>query len=165
MNPRIGLGVDAHRRVDGRRLFLGGIEIPSTFGLLAHSDGDVICHAILDALLGAANLGDKGTIFPDTDIQYKDIRSTELLASAVKLLSQHYFDIVNIDVSVMCEEPKLMPHVPQMKAILSKVLCITPDQISVKATTLEKMGFTGRNEGIAAMAIAMLNMTGATFGR
>jgi 2-C-methyl-D-erythritol 2,4-cyclodiphosphate synthase len=165
MNLRIGLGVDAHRRIEGRPLFLGGVEIPAPFGLLAHSDGDVLCHAILDALLGAANLGDKGQIFPDSDAQYKNIRSTELLARAIKLLSQHYFDIVNIDVSVMCEEPKLAPHIPQMKINLAKALHITPDQISIKATTLERMGFTGRNEGIAAMAIAMLTMTGANFGR
>ena len=156
MKLRIGIGVDAHRRVEGRPLVLGGIEIPASFGLEAHSDGDVITHAILEALLGAANLGDKGRWFPPSDPQYKNIRSTLLLQRVVEKLDEERYSIVNIDVSVMCEEPRLSLHVEKMKRALALALNTEPQQISIKGTTLEQMGFTGRKEGIAAIATVLL---------
>jgi 2-C-methyl-D-erythritol 2,4-cyclodiphosphate synthase len=156
MNFRVGIGIDAHKFVTGRSLVLGGVEIPYPLGLEAHSDGDVIAHAILDALLGAANLGDKGQLFPLTDPQYKDIRSTLFLEKATGLLKQNHWHVVNIDVSVMAEEPQLLPHISAMKTALSKAMNISGDQISIKGTTLEQMGFTGRKEGIAAMAVVLI---------
>ena len=156
MKLRIGIGVDAHRRVEGRPLVLGGVTIPAGFGLEAHSDGDVIAHAILEALLGAANLGDKGRWFPPSDPQYKDIRSTVLLEKVTAKLIEEKYSITNIDVSVMCEEPRLAPHVEAMKRVLAAALQTSPEQISIKGTTLEQMGFTGRKEGIAAIAVALL---------
>ena len=124
MNLRVGIGIDAHRRVEGKQLYLGGVLIASDFGLLAHSDGDVISHAILDAMLGAASLGDKGVIFPDSDPQYKDIRSTMLLSKATALLGAKGYEVVNVDVSAMCEEPKLAPHTVAMKTELAAALGI-----------------------------------------
>ncbi len=158
MSLRIGIGVDAHRRAEGRPLVLGGVQIPADFGLEAHSDGDVIAHAILEALLGAANLGDKGKWFPPTDPQYKGIRSTALLEQVATELKFRNYSIVNIDVSVMCEEPRLAPHIEEMKQELAMALMTDADQISIKGTTLERMGFTGRKEGIAALAVAMLEL-------
>jgi 2-C-methyl-D-erythritol 2,4-cyclodiphosphate synthase len=156
MNLRIGIGVDAHRRVNGRTLVLGGVTIPSAFGLEAHSDGDVICHAIIEALLGAANMGDKGRLFPPTDEQYKGIRSTVLLERTWSAVSRAHHVLVNVDVSVMCEEPRIAPHTDQMKQELASAMKASPEQISIKGTTLEHMGFTGRREGIAAMAVVLL---------
>ena len=156
MTLRIGIGVDAHRRIPGRPLVLGGVEIPAEFGLEAHSDGDVICHAIMEALLGAANLGDKGRIFPPSDAKYKDIRSTILLQHVVDMVERSGFETVNVDVSVMCEEPRISIHVSRMQQTLSKVMRIRPEDISIKGTTLESMGFTGRKEGIAALAVALI---------
>jgi 2-C-methyl-D-erythritol 2,4-cyclodiphosphate synthase len=156
MNLRVGIGTDAHRRALGRPLILGGVEIPADFGLEAHSDGDVLAHAILDAMLGAASLGDKGLHFPPTDPQYKNIRSTELLASATQRLSEHGFKVVNVDASVVCEEPKLSPHIPHMRRELASALNVRESRISIKGTTTEGMGFTGRNEGIAAMAVVLV---------
>jgi 2-C-methyl-D-erythritol 2,4-cyclodiphosphate synthase len=156
MNFRIGIGVDAHRFVSGRPLVLGGVEIPHTHGLEAHSDGDVIAHALLDALFGAAALGDKGTHFPPSDPQYKNIRSTKLLARACETLAQHGWHIVNADVSLLCEKPSLAPHVPAMKRALAEVLRINSEQISVKGSTLEGLGFTGREEGAAAVAVVLI---------
>ena len=153
---RIGIGVDAHRRIPGRPLWLGGVEIPADFGLEAHSDGDVICHAIIEALLGASNLGDKGRLFPPSDPQYENIRSTVLLQRVVNALEQSGFKTVNIDVSVMCEEPRISNHVSEMQNVLSKVLRISPADISIKGTTLERLGFTGRKEGIAALAVGLI---------
>ncbi len=153
---RIGIGVDAHRVQKGRRLILGGVEIPADFGLEAHSDGDVIAHAILDALFGAAAMGDKGTNFPPTDPAYHNIRSTELLSRCRHALANRRIEIVNIDVSVMCEEPKIAAFVEEMQRALALALVIEESQISIKGTTLERMGFTGRKEGIAALAIAMI---------
>ncbi len=153
---RIGLGVDAHRIVTGRKLVLGGVDVPTPFGLEAHSDGDVIAHAILDALFGAANMGDKGTHFPPTNSEFKDIASTKLLTQCRRELSDSRFEIVNIDVSVMCEEPKISPLVSAMQRELALALAIEESQISIKGTTLERMGFVGRKEGIAAMAVAMI---------
>jgi len=157
MSLRVGIGTDAHRRVTGRELILGGVRIPADFGLEAHSDGDVLCHAILDAMLGAAGLGDKGTYFPPTDPQYKDIRSTELLVRASQTLHENRCSLVNVDVSVICEEPRLLPHVPKMKKELSAALGIRENRISIKGTTTERLGFTGRNEGIAAMAVVLVD--------
>jgi 2-C-methyl-D-erythritol 2,4-cyclodiphosphate synthase len=156
MEIRVGIGVDAHRLVAGRELWLGGVEIPSSFGLDAHSDGDVISHSILEALLGAANLGDKGKLFPSSDDAYKGIRSTQLLHSAMAKIRAAGYSISNIDVSVMCEEPKLQPHIDRMKHALARAMSVQPEQISLKGTTLEHMGFTGRKEGIAALAVALL---------
>ncbi|HEY3294160.1 MAG TPA: 2-C-methyl-D-erythritol 2,4-cyclodiphosphate synthase [bacterium] len=157
MSLRVGIGTDAHRRVDGRKLILGGVEIEADFGLEAHSDGDVLCHAILDAMLGAAALGDKGTFFPPSDPQFKDIRSTELLVRASQTLQKHRCALVNVDVSVVCEEPKLLPYIPRMKQELAAALGIRESRISIKGTTTERLGFTGRNEGIAAMAVALVD--------
>ncbi|RPH94431.1 2-C-methyl-D-erythritol 2,4-cyclodiphosphate synthase [candidate division KSB1 bacterium] len=158
---RIGIGIDAHRFIAGKPLVLGGVEIPFELGLEAHSDGDVICHAILDALLGAAALGDKGTHFPPTDPQYKNIRSTLLLERTAKLLRERGFAIVNIDCSVVCEEPKLSSHIPEMKHTLGTALGVAEDRIAVKGTTTERMGFTGRKEGITAMAVTLLEQHNA----
>jgi 2-C-methyl-D-erythritol 2,4-cyclodiphosphate synthase len=159
MSLRVGIGLDAHRRIEGKPLVLGGVTIASDYGLEAHSDGDVLCHAILDALFGAASLGDKGVHFPPSDPQYKNIRSTVLVERAVRLLLDRGFKVNNIDVSVVCEEPKIEPHVLNMKKELSAALGVGNDRISVKATTMEKLGFTGRGEGVAAMAVALLEAT------
>lgn len=156
MDIRIGIGIDAHRLVEGLPLWLGGVEIPHSYGLEAHSDGDVISHAILDALLGAADLGDKGQLFPPTDDTYKNIRSTQLLHASMAKLRQAGLAIGNIDVSVMCEEPQLQPHIQSMKHALARAMSIQPEQVSIKGTTLEHLGFTGRKEGIAALAIVAL---------
>jgi 2-C-methyl-D-erythritol 2,4-cyclodiphosphate synthase len=159
MSLRIGIGVDAHRRVAGRPLFLGGVQIPAPFGLEAHSDGDVIIHAIIDALFGAACLGDIGTHFPPTEERYKDIASLHLLSSATKTLDNHGYRVVNVDVSIMCEEPQISPHVAAMQRELATALYTEERNISIKGTTLERMGFTGRNEGIAALAVVMIEDT------
>jgi 2-C-methyl-D-erythritol 2,4-cyclodiphosphate synthase len=156
MSLRIGIGVDAHRRVAGRPLVLGGVILPAEFGLEAHSDGDVLSHAILDALLGASGVGDKGQLFPPSDPQYKDIRSTLLLERAMSRLREQHYSLINVDVSVLCKEPKIAPHISDMKRELSQALGISPDCISVKGTTTERLGFTGRGEGIAAMAVVLL---------
>jgi len=156
MSFRVGIGFDAHRRVMGRPLVLGGVRIESDWGLEAHSDGDVIAHAVLDALLGACALGDKGMHFPPTDPRYKDIRSTELLSRAAALLGEHGYRIGNVDATVICEEPKLTPHVLAMREALSKALGVDASQVSVKPTTSEKLGFAGRGEGIAAMATVLV---------
>lgn len=159
MSLRVGIGFDAHRCVVGRPLILGGVAVPSAFGLEAHSDGDVLVHAMMDALLGAANLGDKGVLFPPSDPQYKNIRSTILLQRVSSLLASRGYIVQNIDVSVMCEEPKLAPYIPHMKMELSRVMELSIDAISIKATTTERLGFTGRGEGIAAMAAALIDCT------
>jgi len=156
VSGRVGIGVDAHRRVTGRKLYLGGVEIPSEFGLEAHSDGDVIVHALIDALLGAAALGDIGKHFPPADESYRDIRSTELLSRTMVLLADAGYRVNNVDVTVMCQEPKLQPHVEEMRTKLSSILRIDPGSVSVKGTTLEGMGFTGRREGIAATAVVLI---------
>jgi 2-C-methyl-D-erythritol 2,4-cyclodiphosphate synthase len=158
---RVGIGFDAHRKRAGRTLVLGGVTIPSPWGLEAYSDGDVVAHAMLDALLGAADLGDKGRHFPPGDPRFKDIRSLRLLEETRQLLEASGFRIENIDVSVVCEEPKLSPHISQMEEALAAALKISKKQISVKATTTEGMGFTGRGEGVAAFAVALLESESA----
>ncbi len=154
---RVGVGVDAHRFVSGRPLVLGGVEIAFPFGLEAHSDGDVICHAILDALLGAANVGDKGKLFPPTDPKFKDARSTDLLHEAMRAVNRRGYNVVNLDVSVMCEEPRIGPYREEMRDAIATALAMDIECVSIKGTTLEGMGFTGRKEGIAAVATVLLS--------
>jgi len=154
---RIGIGFDVHRLVEGRKCIIGGVEIPHSKGLLGHSDADVLTHSICDALLGAAGLGDIGTYFPDNDSKFKDIDSQILLKQVKDEISKHGFKIENIDSIVMAEKPKINPHRKEMKEILSKTLEIEETRIGIKATTTEKLGFTGREEGIAAQSVALLS--------
>ncbi|MBF0610627.1 MAG: 2-C-methyl-D-erythritol 2,4-cyclodiphosphate synthase [Magnetococcales bacterium] len=156
MNFRIGQGFDTHQWVAQRPLILGGITIPHTLGLLGHSDADVLVHAIMDALLGAAGMGDIGLHFPDRDPTFKGADSCQLLSHVVTLLANTGWKIVNVDATVICERPRLAPHVPAMREKLAPLLGITRQEINIKATTTEQLGFTGRNEGAAAMAIALL---------
>ena len=156
MTWRSGIGFDAHRCVAGRPLVLGGVTIPCDFGLDAHSDGDVLAHAILDALLGAANLGDKGLLFPPSDPHYLNIRSLILLERAARLLETSRTRIENVDATVICERPRLQEFIPRMRDEIAAALDVRPSQVSVKATTSEGLGFTGRGEGIAALAVATL---------
>ena len=153
---RIGHGYDVHKLVEGRRLILGGVDIPHETGLLGHSDADVLVHAVMDALLGASALGDIGKLFPDTDAQYKDISSLILLARVRDAIAAKGYAVENIDVTVIAQRPKLAPHIPQMRENLARVLSLDPDQINVKATTEEHLGFTGREEGIACHAVCLL---------
>lgn len=154
---RIGQGYDVHRLVEGRKLILGGVEIPYEKGLLGHSDADVLLHAVMDALLGAAALGDIGQHFPDSDERYKGISSVELLKEVGKILQGNGYLIENIDSTVIAQRPKLLPYRPQMAKNIADALGIEPDQVSVKATTEEGLGFTGTGEGISAQAIALLS--------
>jgi 2-C-methyl-D-erythritol 2,4-cyclodiphosphate synthase len=156
MNIRIGQGIDFHRLEKGISLWLGGINIPSEKGCLAHSDGDVLLHAICDAMLGAAGFEDIGHQFPDTDPQYKNIDSKILLKRSFDLIRDKGFSIVNIDSTVCLEKPKIAPFIPEMKSVISKILVTLPENISIKATTTEKLGFTGREEGIVAIAVVLL---------
>ena len=154
---RIGQGYDVHRLVEGRKLILGGVEIPYEKGLLGHSDADVLLHAVMDALLGAAALGDIGQHFPDSDERYKGISSVELLKEVGKILQENGYLIENIDSTVIAQRPKLLPYRPQMAKNIADALGIEPDQVSVKATTEEGLGSTGAGEGISAQAIALLS--------
>ena len=154
---RIGIGYDVHQLVTDRPLWLGGVLIPHRLGLLGHSDADVLLHAICDALLGAAALGDIGKHFPDTDPAYKGISSLKLLAHVGKLLKEHGYSIANIDSTIVAQRPKMAPHIPQMRQNIADTLGIEVDQVSVKATTTEHLGFEGREEGISAQAVALLN--------
>jgi len=156
MGIRIGLGFDVHQLVPGRKLVLGGVEMPFERGLLGHSDGDALTHAICDALLGAAGLGDIGKHFPDDDPQYEGIASLILLARVNALLDQQGYQIVNIDATVIAERPKLNPHFPAMIEKLAQTLKISPEQINLKATRPEGLGPLGQGEGIAAQAIALI---------
>lgn len=153
---RIGTGGDVHRLVEGRKLVLGGVEIPFAKGLLGHSDADVLVHAICDALLGAAALGDIGQHYPDTDVRYKDVNSLELLADVGLKLKVQGFMIINIDSTVVAEQPRLAAHIPIMRANIARALEISIDQVSVKATTTEQLGFEGRQEGISAQAVVLI---------
>jgi len=153
---RTGIGFDVHQLVEGRKCIIGGVEIPHEKGLLGHSDADVLVHAICDALLGAAGLGDIGTFFPDDDPTFKGIDSLLLLAQVRKEIEARGFKIVNVDSVVMAERPKLKPHREAMKQRIAAVLGVSVDLVGVKATTTEKLGFTGRQEGIAAQAVASL---------
>ena len=153
---RVGLGYDVHKLVEGRDLILGGVTVPHTLGLLGHSDADVLVHAIMDALLGAAALGDIGKHFPDTDEAYKGADSMKLMAHVRNLIEEKGYVIENIDATVIAQKPKLRPYIDQMEENIAKVLRIERDQINVKATTEERLGFTGREEGMAAQAICSL---------
>lgn len=153
---RIGHGYDVHRLVEGRKLILGGVEIPHRLGLDGHSDADVLVHAIMDALLGAAALGDIGGMFPDTDNAYLGIDSMILLSRVLNAITEKGYKIENIDATILAQKPKLAPHIPGMKARISEVLQLDPDQVNIKATTEEHLGFTGKEEGIAAHAVCLL---------
>lgn len=153
---RIGHGYDVHRFEKGRKLFLGGIEIPHTAGLLGHSDADVLLHAICDALLGAAAMGDIGAHFPDTKEEYRGIDSKILLKKTAELLDKKGYKITNIDSTVVAQAPKLSPYINDMKNCIAQVCGISPDCVNVKATTEEKLGFTGRKEGISAHAVCLI---------
>jgi 2-C-methyl-D-erythritol 2,4-cyclodiphosphate synthase len=153
---RIGIGYDTHQFTNDRPLIIGGIHIPHEKGLLGHSDADVLTHTIIDAMLGALALGDIGTHFPDTDPQYKGANSIELLKSCLTLINNKNYTIGNIDTVLICEEPKMKPHIPAIQAKLASTLNLQTNQISIKATTNEKMGPTGRGEGIACHAVALL---------
>ena len=150
---RVGMGYDVHKLVEERELILGGVNIPHTLGLLGHSDADVLLHAIMDALLGAAALGDIGKHFPDTDEKYKGISSLKLLEHVGKLIEQEGYVIENIDATVIAQKPKLRPYIEEMEENIAKTLHIEKKQINVKATTEERLGFTGREEGIAALSL------------
>ncbi|HJA88101.1 MAG TPA: 2-C-methyl-D-erythritol 2,4-cyclodiphosphate synthase [Candidatus Parabacteroides intestinavium] len=156
MKIRVGFGYDVHRLVTGRELWLGGIKIEHTEGLLGHSDADVLIHAICDALLGAADMRDIGYHFPDTAGEYENIDSKILLRKTMMLLREKGYELGNIDATVAAERPKLNPHIPEMKRVLADVLQADEGDISIKATTTEKLGFTGRQEGIAAYATVLI---------
>jgi len=151
-----GIGVDAHRFAEGRVLVLGGLEFPGSRGLSGHSDADVVLHALMDALLGACGAGDIGEMFPDTDPAYKDASSMELLERVMGAVRERGFGVVNADVVVMCEEPRVGPHREAMRSNIAQALGIDPGAVSVKGTTTEGMGFTGRGEGIVAMAAVLI---------
>jgi 2-C-methyl-D-erythritol 2,4-cyclodiphosphate synthase len=153
---RIGQGFDVHAFADGRKLMMGGVEIPHARGLLGHSDADVLLHAICDALLGAAGLGDIGQHYPDSSPQYADIDSRMLLRSTAAKLKELKFKVVNVDATIIAEAPRMAPHVPRMIGNIASDLGVEPAAINIKATTTERLGFVGRDEGIAAMAVALI---------
>ena len=157
MNIRVGFGFDVHRLVPGRDLWLGGIKIEHSLGLLGHSDADVLIHAICDALLGAANMRDIGYHFPDTSADTLNVDSKILLRKTVDLIATKGYTVGNIDATVCAERPKINPHVDAMKACLAEVMDVDEDDISIKATTTEKLGYTGREEGISAYAVALIS--------
>ena len=154
--PRTGYGYDVHRLTAGRKLILGGVEIPSARGLDGHSDADVLLHAIIDALFGAAGLGDIGKHFPNTDPQYRGISSLRLLKHAGELLERQGYALVNVDATLVLESPKVLPYVDSMREKIGEALGVSPERISIKATTGEEMGFVGRGEGAAAHAVATI---------
>lgn len=153
---RIGTGYDVHKLTEGRKLIVGGVEIPHEKGLLGHSDADVLLHAIMDALLGAAALGDIGKHFPDTDEVYRGISSMKLLREVGKLLEKHRYVVGNVDATIIAQRPKMRPHIEQMEFNVAKALGISVEQVNIKATTEEHLGFTGREEGISAQAVCLL---------
>lgn len=153
---RIGQGFDVHRLVSGRRLILGGLEVPYEMGLLGHSDADVLIHALMDALLGAIGAGDIGVHFPDRDPDYKDIDSTILLQRVLSLINNQGYQITNLDATIIAERPKLAGYIPQMKQRIAELAHINISRVSIKATTTEGLGFTGQGEGIAVLAVVLL---------
>lgn len=153
---RIGQGFDAHALVAGRKLVIGGVAIPHEKGLAGHSDADVLIHAVCDALLGAAGLGDIGSHFPDSDARYKDVDSRRLLREVARLLKERGLKAANVDATIIAQAPKMAPHIPAMRANLAADLGVAADAVNVKAKTTEKLGFVGRGEGIAAEAVALL---------
>ena len=153
---RIGHGYDVHKLVEGRKLILGGVEIPYEKGLLGHSDADVLTHALMDALLGAAALGDIGKLFPDNDDRFLGADSIELLREVMRVIREHGYTVSNVDCTVIAQRPKLAPYIQQMREILAQAMGTELDRVSVKATTEEKLGFTGEGLGIAAHAVALI---------
>lgn len=156
MKIRVGLGYDVHKLVEDRELWMGGIKLEHTMGLLGHSDADVLIHAICDALLGAANMRDIGYHFPDTSADFKGIDSKILLRNTCGLIRSKGYEIGNIDATICAERPKMNPHIPEMQTVLAECMGIDPDDVSIKATTTERLGFTGREEGISAYAVALI---------
>lgn len=156
MKFRVGHGYDVHKLVEDRKLIIGGVEIPHSKGLLGHSDADVLAHAICDALLGAVALGDIGKHFPDNDDKYKDIDSLVLLEKVCELIRNKGYEISNVDSTILAQAPKLRPYIDEMRSKLAKAMKLDIDELSVKATTEERLGFTGREEGIAAHAVVLL---------
>ncbi len=156
---RVGHGYDVHKLVEGRRLILGGVDIPHTVGLLGHSDADVLTHALMDAMLGAAALGDIGKHFPDNDGAYKDISSLVLLSRVRELIKENGYSFINADVTVIAQAPKLAPFIQSMRERLAEVLEVDTACLNIKATTEEKLGFTGRGEGISAHAVVLIEKT------
>lgn len=154
---RVGMGYDVHKLVEGRDLIIGGVKIPYEKGLLGHSDADVLLHAIMDAILGAAALGDIGKHFPDSDPKYKGADSLKLLASAKELLDQENYYIENVDATIIAQRPKMAPHIPMMRENVARVLGIDISQVNIKATTEEGLGFTGKGEGISAQAVSLIS--------
>ena len=154
---RIGMGYDVHRLVEGRKLVLGGVTIPFEKGLLGHSDADVLLHAVCDALLGAAGLGDIGLHFPDTDSEYKDVASIKILAKTYELISNNGFTIMNLDSTIFADAPKLSPYRDAMQKNISRTIEIEQDRVNIKATTFEGLGMIGKGEGIGAMCIALID--------
>lgn len=154
---RIGSGFDVHAFVSGDSIVMGGVNIPHSHALLAHSDGDVLIHALCDALLGALALGDIGVHFPPSDVRWKNADSANLLKHCMQLITEHGYQLGNADMTIICELPKMNPHIPAMRQRLSELMQASVDQISIKATTTEQLGFAGRKEGIAAQAIVLLN--------
>lgn len=154
---RIGHGYDAHTFIEGKPLVLGGVTVPHDKGLLAHSDGDAVIHALCDALLGAAALGDIGTYFPDTDTTYKNIDSRVILRQVVDIIREKGFAINNADVTILAQAPRLISYIPEMRKILAEVMAVPVSDINIKATTTEGMGFVGRKEGIAVYAVVTIN--------
>ncbi|MGL4992686.1 MAG: 2-C-methyl-D-erythritol 2,4-cyclodiphosphate synthase [Bacteroidales bacterium] len=159
MKIRVGMGFDVHKLVEGRELWLGGIRLEHTHGLLGHSDADVLIHAICDAILGAANMRDIGYHFPDTGSEFKDIDSKILLAKTMEIVRAKGYELGNIDSTVCAERPKLKAHIPAMQSKLAEVMGVDIEDVSIKATTTEKLGFTGREEGISAYATVLLTKT------
>ncbi len=161
---RIGMGYDVHKLVEGRELIIGGVNIPHELGLLGHSDADVLLHAIMDALLGAAGLGDIGKHFPDNDNAYKGISSIKLLENVAKILEEHLYMVENIDATIIAEKPKMRPYIEQMENNIANALGIDVDRVNVKATTEEGLGFTGNEQGISSQAICLLeNMMNSAY--
>lgn len=156
MKIKVGFGFDVHQLQEGRKLVLGGVEIPHVKGALGHSDADVVIHALCDALLGAAGLKDIGYYFPDTDAAFKNIDSTILLARVIELLEERNYTVGNTDISLVLEKPKIKPHIDLMKERLAPILKISTEDISIKATTNEKLGYVGREEGVAAYAVVLI---------
>jgi 2-C-methyl-D-erythritol 2,4-cyclodiphosphate synthase len=154
---RIGFGYDVHQLAEGRNLMLGGVNVPHTKGCLGHSDGDVVIHAICDALLGAANLGDIGLHFPDTSSDFKDIDSKILLKRVMELLKENSYSLGNIDVTICLQKPKIQAFIPSMKETLATTMKVETNQVSVKATTTEKLGFVGNELGVSCYAVALIN--------
>jgi 2-C-methyl-D-erythritol 2,4-cyclodiphosphate synthase len=156
MKIKVGFGFDVHQLQEGRKLILGGVDIPHVKGALGHSDADVVIHALCDALLGAAGLKDIGYYFPDTDAAFKNIDSTILLARVIDLLDERNYSVGNADISLVLEQPKIKPHIDLMKERLAPILKISTEDISIKATTNEKLGYVGREEGVAAYAVVLI---------